>query len=127
MSPSSCSLKWQVLCVCLLVHNTCTLLWGPMQYLDIYVQHKPTNMVNSHQTESKYLCLLHSLSYIKILIFFTDISYSSSMNSLKFPLQFKFSDSTKAIVVKKVLEEVDQRSKILTTRLHSLEEKSPSN
>ncbi|XP_040856884.1 keratin, type I cytoskeletal 25 [Ochotona curzoniae] len=36
-------------------------------------------------------------------------------------------DSTKAIVVKKVLEEVDQRSKILTTRLHSLEEKSPSN
>ncbi|XP_077019149.1 keratin, type I cytoskeletal 25 [Tamandua tetradactyla] len=36
-------------------------------------------------------------------------------------------DPTKAIVVKKVLEEVDQRSKILTTRLHSLEEKSPSN
>uniref|UniRef100_A0A2K5LTL3 Keratin, type I cytoskeletal 25 n=1 Tax=Cercocebus atys TaxID=9531 RepID=A0A2K5LTL3_CERAT len=36
-------------------------------------------------------------------------------------------DSAKAIVVKKVLEEVDQRSKILTTRLHSLEEKSQSN
>ncbi|XP_037664046.1 keratin, type I cytoskeletal 25 [Choloepus didactylus] len=36
-------------------------------------------------------------------------------------------DSAKAIVVKKVLEEVDQRSKILTTRLHSLEEKSPNN
>ncbi|XP_063125193.1 keratin, type I cytoskeletal 25 isoform X1 [Rattus norvegicus] len=36
-------------------------------------------------------------------------------------------DSPKAIVVKKVLEEVDQRSKILTTRLHSLEEKSQSN
>nr|XP_010958739.1 keratin, type I cytoskeletal 25 [Camelus bactrianus] len=36
-------------------------------------------------------------------------------------------DPVKAIVVKKVLEEVDQRSKILTTRLHSLEEKSQSN
>ncbi|XP_015351396.1 keratin, type I cytoskeletal 25 [Marmota marmota marmota] len=36
-------------------------------------------------------------------------------------------DPAKAIVVKKVLEEVDQRSKILTTRLHSLEEKSQSN
>ncbi|XP_039083899.1 keratin, type I cytoskeletal 25 [Hyaena hyaena] len=36
-------------------------------------------------------------------------------------------DLAKAIVVKKVLEEVDQRSKILTTRLHSLEEKSQSN
>ncbi|XP_012893520.1 PREDICTED: keratin, type I cytoskeletal 25 [Dipodomys ordii] len=36
-------------------------------------------------------------------------------------------DSAKPIVVKKVLEEVDQRSKILTTRLHSLEEKSQSN
>ncbi|XP_032284769.1 keratin, type I cytoskeletal 25 [Phoca vitulina] len=36
-------------------------------------------------------------------------------------------DLAKAIVVKKVLEEVDQRSKILTTRLHSLEEKSQNN
>ncbi|CAK6438415.1 unnamed protein product [Pipistrellus nathusii] len=36
-------------------------------------------------------------------------------------------DPAKAIVVKKVLEEVDQRSKILSTRLHSLEEKSQSN
>ncbi|KAM9596240.1 keratin, type I cytoskeletal 25 [Trichechus inunguis] len=36
-------------------------------------------------------------------------------------------DPAKAIVVKKVLEEVDQRSKILTTRLHSLEEKSQNN
>ncbi|XP_044532799.1 keratin, type I cytoskeletal 25 [Gracilinanus agilis] len=33
----------------------------------------------------------------------------------------------KAIVVKKVLEEIDQRSKVLTTRLQSLEEKTPSN
>ncbi|XP_003466990.1 keratin, type I cytoskeletal 25 [Cavia porcellus] len=32
-------------------------------------------------------------------------------------------DPIKAIVVKKVLEEVDQRSKVLTTRLHSLEDK----
>ncbi|XP_049714773.1 keratin, type I cytoskeletal 25 [Elephas maximus indicus] len=36
-------------------------------------------------------------------------------------------DPTKALAVKKVLEEVDQRSKILTTRLHSLEEKSQNN
>uniref|UniRef100_G1P6A6 Keratin, type I cytoskeletal 25 n=1 Tax=Myotis lucifugus TaxID=59463 RepID=G1P6A6_MYOLU len=36
-------------------------------------------------------------------------------------------DPAKAIVVKKVLEEVDQRSKILSTRLHSLEEKSQKN
>ncbi|XP_074121583.1 keratin, type I cytoskeletal 25 [Sminthopsis crassicaudata] len=33
----------------------------------------------------------------------------------------------KAIVVKKVLEEIDQRSKVLTTRLQSLEEKAPNN
>ncbi|XP_036611228.1 keratin, type I cytoskeletal 25 [Trichosurus vulpecula] len=36
-------------------------------------------------------------------------------------------ESGKGIVVKKVLEEMDQRSKVLTTRLQSLEEKAPSN
>lgn len=36
-------------------------------------------------------------------------------------------DLAKSIVIKKVLEEVDQSSKILITRLHSLEEKSQSN
>uniref|UniRef100_A0A8C2VYM0 Keratin, type I cytoskeletal 25 n=1 Tax=Chinchilla lanigera TaxID=34839 RepID=A0A8C2VYM0_CHILA len=36
-------------------------------------------------------------------------------------------DPIKAIVVKKVLEEVDQRSKVLTTRLHSLEDKPQNN
>ncbi|XP_059782155.1 keratin, type I cytoskeletal 25-like [Balaenoptera ricei] len=36
-------------------------------------------------------------------------------------------DPAKPTVVKKVLEEVDQSSKILITRLHSLEEKSQSN
>lgn len=63
----------------------------------------------------------------KILLFLYVISYLFPPSSLKSSFNLEFADSAKAIVVKKVLEEVDQRSKILTTRLHSLEEKSQSN
>ncbi|XP_001520523.2 keratin, type I cytoskeletal 25 [Ornithorhynchus anatinus] len=41
-------------------------------------------------------------------------------------LASQLKEPSKTIVVKKVLEEVDQRSKVLTTRLHSLEEKPQS-
>lgn len=62
-----------------------------------------------------------------VLLFLYVTSYLFPSSSLKSFSNLEFSDSAKAIVVKKVLEEVDQRSKILTTRLHSLEEKSQSN
>lgn len=75
--------------------------------------------------------VLSTYSYLhlrrKILLFLYVTSYSFPSSSLKSSSNLEFSDSAKAIVVKKVLEEVDQRSKILTTRLHSLEEKSQSN